>query len=94
MTNASYKDLIAQRAALEAQIEAARKQEVSDVVTKIRTLVQDYGLSAEDIFTTRRASASIGEPKFRDPVSGKTWTGRGKPPDWIKDKDRSQFAIA
>lgn len=94
MTNASYKDLMAQRAALEAQIEAARKQEVSDVVAKIRTLVQDYGLSAEDIFTARRASAGTVAPKFRDPATGKTWTGRGKPPDWIKDKDRTQFAIA
>lgn len=94
MTNASYKDLMAQRAALEAQIEAARKQEVSDVVAKIRALIQDYELSAEDIFTARRASAGTVPPKFRDPATGKTWTGRGKPPDWIKDKDRTQFAIA
>lgn len=27
--------------------------------------------------------ASIGAPKYRDPKSQKTWTGRGKPPLWI-----------
>lgn len=90
----SYKELLAQREALEAQIEAARKQEVSDVVAKIRSLVADYGLTADDIFTAKRTyKTSAGEPKFRDPSTGKTWTGRGKPPDWIKGKDRSAYAI-
>ena len=32
---------------------------------------------------------------YRDPKSGKTWTGRGKPPNWIaKAKDRSAFLIS
>ena len=35
-----------------------------------------------------------GAPKYRDPVSGKTWTGRGKPPNWIVGvSDRSAFLI-
>jgi len=90
----SYKELLAQREALEAQIEAARKQEVSNVVAKIRSLVADYGLTAEDIFTAKRSyKITAGEAKFRDPATGKTWTGRGKPPDWIKGKDRSAYAI-
>lgn len=92
MNNSSYKELLAQREALEAQIEAARKQEVNDVLAKIRGLVQDYGLTAEDVFTTRRASPAVA-PKYRNPETGDTWTGRGKPPTWIRDKDRTQFAI-
>lgn len=33
--------------------------------------------------------------KFRDPKSGKTWTGRGKPPLWIAGKkDRTPFLVA
>lgn len=90
----SYKELLAQREALEAQIEAARKQEVSDVIAKVRSLVADYGLTADDIFAAKRTyKTSASEPKFRDPATGKTWTGRGKPPDWIKGKDRSAYAI-
>lgn len=90
----SYKELLAQREALEAQIQAARKQEVSDVVAKVRGLVADYGLTAEDIFTSKRKSkVSVSEPKYRDPSTGKTWTGRGKPPDWIKGQNREDFAI-
>lgn len=90
--NNTYKELLAQREALEAQIQTARKQEVSDVIAKIRGLVQDYDLTAEDIFTVRRATSTVA-PKFRNPETGDTWTGRGKPPAWIKDKDRAQFAI-
>lgn len=92
MNNSSYKELLAQREALEAQIEAARKQELSDVLAKVRGLVQDYGLTAEDIFATRRVSPAVA-PKYRNPETGDTWTGRGKPPTWIRDKDRTQFAI-
>jgi DNA-binding protein H-NS len=38
--------------------------------------------------------ATVGVAKYRDPATGKTWTGRGKPPDWIKGvKNRDQFLI-
>jgi DNA-binding protein H-NS len=94
MSTKTYKELIAQRTELEAQIDAARKQELSDVVAQIRGLVQEYDLTAQDIFTARRTSTTSVAPKFRDPETGKTWTGRGKEPTWIKGKDRSQYAIA
>lgn len=42
---------------------------------------------------TSRATATIGVPRYRDPRSGKTWTGRGKPPAWIVSKDRTRFLI-
>ncbi len=42
----------------------------------------------------RAAKATIGEPKYRDPATGKTWTGRGKPPTWIAGaQDRDAFLI-
>lgn len=33
-------------------------------------------------------------PKYRDPVSGATWSGRGRAPAWLASaKDRSRFLI-
>src|SRR6516164_1304425 len=33
-------------------------------------------------------------PKYRDPVSGATWSGHARPPAWIKDApDRSVYLI-
>jgi len=88
--------LLAQKAQLEAQIEAARTAENADAIAKAKALVAEYGLTMEDVFggakRGRKASSSVA-PKYKDPISGATWTGRGKAPKWIEGKDRSQFAI-
>jgi DNA-binding protein H-NS len=40
------------------------------------------------------AAKNVGVAKYRDPASGKTWTGRGKPPLWIAGvEDREPFLI-
>jgi hypothetical protein len=41
-----------------------------------------------------KTNASTGVPKYRDPKTGKTWTGRGKPPTWIAGaKNRDAYLI-
>ncbi|MFN9470908.1 H-NS family nucleoid-associated regulatory protein [Acidovorax sp.] len=93
----SYKELVAMRDALDAQIAAARKQEVGEAVATIRQLMTDFSLSHDDVFPAARKSSALKgssvAPKYRDPATGATWTGRGKPPTWIKDQDREKFAI-
>lgn len=92
----SYKDLLAQRSQLEQKIAEARASEIAGALSKIQTLVLEYGLSADDVFPVKKkktTSRSVVEPKYRDPATGQTWTGRGKPPLWIKDKDRTHFLI-
>ena len=95
---ASLQELLLQQKELAAQIEAARKREISDAVQQVRGLVAQHDLSVEDVFPNRRGrKASVGAkvaPKYRDPATGTTWTGRGKPPRWIEGKDRAAFAIA
>lgn len=92
----SYKDLLAQRSQLEQKIAEARASEIAGALSKIHALVSEYGLSADDVFPAKKqktTSRSVVEPKYRDPATGQTWTGRGKPPLWIKDKERTQFEI-
>lgn len=99
-------ELLAQKAALDAQIEAVnaelqatRNQERHDALNRILELALQFGLSSDEIAaklkggrgTTRKspvrgAVASSGTklaPKFRDPVSGNTWSGRGLKPRWL-----------
>jgi len=95
---ADLQELLRQQQALSAQIEEARRREVASAVAKVRELVQQHALTANDVFPgggSRRRSRVLGKvaPKYRDPLSGKTWTGRGKAPKWIEGKDRNQFAI-
>lgn len=91
----SYKDLLQQREQLEQQIQQARKAEMSEAVAKVRALVTEYDLTQEDVFPSSKpkATRSPVAPKFRDPDTGATWTGRGKPPKWIDGKDRAQYEI-
>jgi len=95
----TYKELLKQREALEAQISDARQRELSDAVSRVRGLIEEFGLTASDVFPPARGRATSSAKggkvaaKYRDPATGATWTGRGKAPKWIADQDRSQFAI-
>lgn len=93
----TYKELLQQRDALEQRIGEARRSEMADAVSQVRSLINEFGLTQEDIFPAgRKKNSSAGATvaaKYKDPTSGATWTGRGKPPLWIKDKDRSEFEI-
>lgn len=94
----TYKELLAQRAELEKQIEAARKDALASAIAQVRTIVAEYELTEEDIFSKKapRTTSTTHKPvapKYRDPATGATWTGRGKPPLWIAGKDRLNFLI-
>jgi len=97
----SYKELLAQRAVLEAQIDQVRAIEVTAAVITVKQLVTDFSLTAEDVFPTPGKKTGSGAAKgtkvaakYRNPETGDTWTGRGKAPRWIDGKDRDQFLIA
>jgi DNA-binding protein H-NS len=95
MTN--YSDLLAQKAQLERQaselekqLAAARKEERSGVIAQIRNLMAEHGLTAADLEgrapRAAKENANKGKPvapKFRDPATGDTWSGRGLKPKWL-----------
>lgn len=96
----TLQDLIAQKEALEAQIAEQRRQELSAAIGQIKSLIAAHGLTAEDIFggSARRAKssdkpASKVAAKYRDPISGATWSGRGLAPKWLAGKNKEDFAI-
>ena len=52
--------------------------------------------TASDLFSRKagaRSSSGKVAPKYRNPSTGETWTGRGKAPKWIEGRDRSSFII-
>lgn len=95
----SYKELLKQREQLENQIKEARNKELADAVNQVRSLVSEFSLTAEDVFPPARGkrSSTAGSkvaPKYKNPETGETWTGRGKAPKWIAGaEDRDKFAI-
>jgi DNA-binding protein H-NS len=85
---ATLKELLAQKQALDAQIELTRKTERADAVAKVQALMAEYGLSVSDL-TAKRApkAAKKGNKvaaKYRNTATGDTWSGRGLQPKWLK----------
>jgi DNA-binding protein H-NS len=85
----SLQELLAQKAALERQIAEQQRQERADAIARVRALMDEYGLSAADIVGRASAPARKGDakkvpPKYRDPATGQTWSGRGLQPNWLK----------
>lgn len=90
----SYKELLAQQRELDARIAAARNEERSQAIATIRELMQQFDIAAGDLAAKQGAYKRGASPvKYRDPVSGATWSGRGREPRWIAGKDRTAFAI-
>ena len=83
------KDLLAQKAALDKQIEEAARNERSDAVAKVKSLMAEHGLSLSDL-SARGAGKSAARKgpkvaaKYRNGATGDTWSGRGLRPNWLK----------
>lgn len=94
---ATYKELKARADALSAQAEAARQAELQAAIEDVRAKVREYGLTAYDVFGHRKKPGErhrgAVRPKYRDPATGATWTGRGIEPKWIRGRNRDEFLI-
>lgn len=64
-------------------------------VGDIQKAIQPHGTKAKATGTkTKKPTVTPVAAKYRDPVSGATWSGRGVPPLWIRDvPDRDVFLI-
>jgi DNA-binding protein H-NS len=83
---------------LQRKADAIKQKEVGEVIARIREAIRHYGITAADlglgkgkkrqtIQKTRKSrarKASAGRAKFRD-ATGRTWTGRGRRPQWYID---------
>lgn len=101
---ASYKELVAQREALDKQIEELRQAELKSAIAQVRQLIAEWQLSAEDCGFKSIAAPSLKKAKsavaakYRGP-NGETWSGRGRAPKWLEaleaqGRQRAEFSIA
>lgn len=63
----------------------------TQAVAMARDLVVQFGLEKGDVFQSTRKA--VVPAKYRDPATGKTWSGRGKAPVWLAGKDRAGFKV-
>lgn len=94
----SVAELKAELEKLQAEYDQVLAAQSGEKLAEVQAIIAEFGFTQEDVFPpTRRVrgpnKSKQVEPKYRDPVSGGTWSGRGKPPKWIAGQDREKFAI-
>lgn len=92
---------------LRKKLDAERKGERTQAIAAVRELIKTHELTALDLGFSGKGSAkratvsdkrNVVAPKYQDPDSGKTWTGRGKSPAWLTaqlaaGRDKQEFLI-
>src|ERR1700739_3815294 len=81
-------ELIAQKNALERKIREAQEASKADAIAEIRRMMAAYGLTPADLSSQAKNKGGL-KPgskvpaKYKDAVTGSTWTGRGLKPKWL-----------
>jgi DNA-binding protein H-NS len=94
----TYKEYQSQIAELQALAEKARQDELAEARNKIRQLMREYDLAPQDLLSEKKGTASAKkgaavQPRYRDPHSGATWSGRGRSPRWLSGRNKDDFLI-
>ena len=102
---ATLQELMAQREALERQIDQTKKQERGEAIEKVRALMAEYGLTVADLGNRAggkakktKSSGNKVAAKYRNASTGESWSGRGLQPRWLKaalasGRKLSDFAV-
>jgi DNA-binding protein H-NS len=92
----TYKDLQAQIAQLQREAQEAYATESKDAVAHIHSLISEFGITADDLESRLPQKGRKPQPKagirFRN--GEKTWSGRGRPPLWLKGEDKEKYRVS
>jgi DNA-binding protein H-NS len=90
---------------LRKQLDAERKTERTQAIVAAKELIKTHGLTGAELGLSNKGNGktsgdkrNVVAPKYQDPASGKTWTGRGKSPAWLaahlaSGRDKNDFLI-
>jgi DNA-binding protein H-NS len=92
---ASLKEIQAQIEQLQKQAAAQREQDLAGAFQQIRDLMQEFGITVDDLQSSRKKKAAKkpGTVQFRNSQTGETWSGRGRMPNWLAGQDKEQFRL-
>lgn len=92
--------------ALRKEQEAERKGERTQAIAAAKELIKTHDLTGPELGFSGKGSGkrtsgdkrNVVAPKYQDPISGKTWTGRGKSPAWLSaeiaaGREKQEFLI-
>ncbi|ABA51464.1 H-NS histone family protein [Burkholderia pseudomallei] len=93
---ATYRQLTAQLEKLQQKIDKEREKAITDAIADIKAKIEEYDITPEELgFRSVKAAAKPKRalpPKYLNPKTGETWSGRGRAPAWL-GKNRNRFLI-
>lgn len=89
----TYKELLAEKRELDARIAAHLDAERGHALATIRDLMAQFDIGTDELVAKVDTRRGPQPAKYRDPISGATWSGRGREPSWLVGQDRAAFAI-
>jgi DNA-binding protein H-NS len=108
--NTTLQEITAQIQQLQQQAELLRAKHKKPVISAILQAMNQYGITYQELRSAggailpgrnrRSAGRKLGRvpPKYRNPKTGETWSGRGRTARWIvqaeqEGKSREKFLI-
>ncbi|MDR0934049.1 MAG: H-NS histone family protein [Burkholderiaceae bacterium] len=93
----TYKQIQDQIRQLQQQAEVLRKKELGNAISQVRAIMAEYGLTISDLGIIGKKKGGRARvplaPKYRNPSTGETWSGRGKAPKWLDTKNKEKYLI-
>jgi DNA-binding protein H-NS len=102
------RQLIEQLEAIDAQLAEMRAEMRDAKLAEARAIIEEFELTAYELGLVRtqhvkrngrdartwqaKAKSQPRPALYRDPATGRTWTGHGRPPGWIEG-DRDEYLI-
>jgi len=92
----TYQDYQQQIVELKHLAEAARDRELAEAKTKIFAIMEEFDITLADLKTSQVAPRKAHPPapvKYRNTLTGDTWSGRGRTPRWLEGQQKEQFLV-
>ncbi|WP_374728572.1 H-NS histone family protein [Caballeronia hypogeia] len=79
---------------MEKQLAEARDKETRLALIEIVQKMREYGITLNELMGRKPGVPEVDAPaRYQDPLSGATWSGRGRAPNWIAGKNRDEFLV-
>ncbi|WP_230944321.1 H-NS family nucleoid-associated regulatory protein [Burkholderia territorii] len=98
MAMKTYSELVSEFEKLKKDIESARDLEARLIAEKVLSILRENGIDIQKIFGVNILDSNLKkknsvQPKYWNPETGATWSGRGKRPRWLVGQDLAKFRI-
>lgn len=84
-----------QLAQLDGRLLVAWQQEQKAAIDHVRQVMNFFNLVPNQLRVDRRGTYNTKpvQMKYQDPITGATWSGRGRAPSWIRNRNYDDFLV-